>query len=189
MIGPIEEATIEQATALFDANVLGPLRLCRAVLPIMRGQRSGRIVNVSSAAATMPVPYMGLYSATKCALEALSEALDHEVRGFGIRVAVVQLSYVRTNIDAAAERGSDMLQAYSTERSRMASYFSAKIAGAPDPSDSARVIERAIWVDRFQRLSGSREAQLVNAMRRWLPAALVDRAVRHSLGLDRRQGT
>ncbi len=77
-----------EATALFDANVSGMLCTTRAVLPYMREQRRGRIVNVSSVFGVLPAPCMGMYAATKHAVEGLSESLDHEVRQFGIPVTL-----------------------------------------------------------------------------------------------------
>ncbi|WP_368659723.1 SDR family NAD(P)-dependent oxidoreductase, partial [Bacillus pseudomycoides] len=75
-----------EAQSLFDTNVWGVLRTTHAVLPHMREQRSGRVVNVSSVLGFLPAPYMGLYSASKHAIEGMSESLDHEVRKFGVRV-------------------------------------------------------------------------------------------------------
>jgi NADP-dependent 3-hydroxy acid dehydrogenase YdfG len=68
--------------------VFGILRTTQAVLPQMRSQRSGRIINVSSVLGFLPAPYMGLYFASKHAIEGMSETLDHEVRNFGVRVAM-----------------------------------------------------------------------------------------------------
>ncbi len=101
-IRPVEETTVKQAKNLFETNVLGTLRLSRAVLPGMRSRRQGRIINISSMAGFVPAPYMVVSSADKHALEALSETMDHELRTFGVRVAVVQPYYARTNLGEAA---------------------------------------------------------------------------------------
>src|SRR3954470_24156965 len=84
--GAAEESSIEQARALFDTNVFGSIRMTRAVLPQMREQGSGRIINVSSVLGLVPAPFGALYAATKHAIEGYSESLDHEVREYGIRV-------------------------------------------------------------------------------------------------------
>src|ERR1700692_1286753 len=76
LIGAVEETTISEAASLFDTNVFGILRTTQAVLPQMRTQRHGRIVNLSSVLGFLPAPYMGLYSASKHAVEGLSETLD-----------------------------------------------------------------------------------------------------------------
>src|SRR5438270_1177989 len=88
--GAAEESSVEQARALFETNLFGSIRMTRAVLPHMREQRSGRIINVSSIVGLIPVPYMALYASSKHALEGYSESVDHEVREHGVRVLLVE---------------------------------------------------------------------------------------------------
>src|SRR3954451_9495332 len=95
--GAAEESSIEQARALFDTNVFGSIRMTRAVLPQMRQQGSGRIINVSSVLGLVPAPFGALYASTKHAIEGYSESLDHEVREHGIRVLLVEPAYTRTS--------------------------------------------------------------------------------------------
>jgi NAD(P)-dependent dehydrogenase (short-subunit alcohol dehydrogenase family) len=102
LVGAVEETSISQAQALFDTNVFGVLRMIQAVLPGMRRQGSGLIVNLSSILGFIPAPFMGVYASTKHAIEGLSESLDHEVRAFGIRVVLIEPHYIRTNLDASA---------------------------------------------------------------------------------------
>jgi hypothetical protein len=84
LIGSLEETRIEEAKQLFDTNFFGVLRMTQAVLPLLREQRSGRIINIGSVVGFVPAPYQGIYSASKHALEGYSESLDHEVRPFGV---------------------------------------------------------------------------------------------------------
>ncbi len=88
--GSIEDTSDEEAKAIFETNFFGTLRVCRAVLPFMRRQGSGTIVNVSSIGGRIAVPFVGLYGATKFAVEGLTEALRMEVQRFGIRVVLVE---------------------------------------------------------------------------------------------------
>src|SRR5204863_7673293 len=88
LVGGAEESSIEQARALFDVNVFGVFRVTNAVLPAMRRQGSGRIINVSSVLGLIPAPYSALYSSTKHALEGYSDSLDHESRAFGLSVTL-----------------------------------------------------------------------------------------------------
>ena len=88
--GAIEDTTVEEARAQLETNFLGTHRTCRAVLPAMREQRSGRIVNIGSLAGLVSVPFQAFYCATKYAVEAYTEALRMEVRPFGIHVSLVE---------------------------------------------------------------------------------------------------
>jgi NAD(P)-dependent dehydrogenase (short-subunit alcohol dehydrogenase family) len=95
-VGPIEEIPLDDLHRQFDTNVFGLVRMCQLVLPGMRARRHGRIVNLGSAAGLVTPPASGAYSMTKYALEALSDALRLEVRGFGVRVVLVEPGAVRT---------------------------------------------------------------------------------------------
>src|SRR5256886_6486934 len=95
-----EESSIEQARSIFDTNFFGIVRMTRAVVPHMRFQGSGRIINIGSVLGFLPAPYMALYSATKHAIEGYSESLDDELRTRGIRVTVVDPAYTKTQFDA-----------------------------------------------------------------------------------------
>src|SRR5204862_6279599 len=100
--GAAEESSFEQARKLFDTNLFGSSRMTRAVLPHMREQGSGRVINISSVLGLIPAPFGALYAATKHAVEGYSESLDHEVREFGVRVLLVEPAYTRTAFDANA---------------------------------------------------------------------------------------
>ena len=103
--GPIEDTPVAMAQAQFNTNVFGVLRVCQRVLPLMRRDRAGLIVNVTSIAGELSLPFQGIYSATKFAVEGLSEALRAEVRPFGIHVVLVQPGDFRTGFTAAQAHG------------------------------------------------------------------------------------
>jgi short-subunit dehydrogenase len=90
IIGSVEEQTVEEVKALYDANVFGVMRVCQQVIPAMREQGSGTIVNMSSLGGLLAVPYMSAYTSAKFALEAFSEALYHELKPHGIDVVIMQ---------------------------------------------------------------------------------------------------
>jgi short-subunit dehydrogenase len=103
VIGGVEEQTVEEVRAHYDANVFGVLRVCQQVLPTMREQRQGTIVNMSSLGGLLAVPYMSAYTSAKFALEAMTEALYHEVKPHGIDVVIMQP--VAMNMDRPATGG------------------------------------------------------------------------------------
>src|SRR6185436_14824054 len=95
-----EESSIEQARSIFETNFFGTVRMTRAVVPHMRHQGGGRIINIGSVLGFLPAPYMALYAATKHAVAGYSESLDHELRTRGIRVSVIEPAYTRTHFEA-----------------------------------------------------------------------------------------
>lgn len=95
--GPIEELSPEQLRNQFDTNVFGLVRLCQLVLPTMRAQRLGRIINVGSVGGDVTFPGAGAYHASKYALEALTDAMRYEVKPFGVSVSLIKPGGVRTN--------------------------------------------------------------------------------------------
>ena len=97
LIGPVETLFDDQIKDQMEVNFLAPVRFCKAVLPLMREQKCGRIVNVSSVNAVLSLPYGALYAASKAALEAFSEALSEEVRPFHVDVSILQPGPITTD--------------------------------------------------------------------------------------------
>lgn len=108
--GALELATEEEISLQMDTNFGGCVNLCQAVLPHMRKQRSGRIINLSSIGGVMGLPYQGFYSASKFAIEGFSEALAAEVRGFGISVSMVEPGDFATGFTASRKNSPITLQ-------------------------------------------------------------------------------
>ncbi len=96
--GAVEDTSVEEARDQFDVNFFGVLRVCRAVLPAMREQGAGYIVNIGSIGGLIAIPFQGFYSASKFALEGLSESLRLEVRQFGVHVVLIEPGDHRTGL-------------------------------------------------------------------------------------------
>jgi len=184
LVGAVEETSINQAQALFDTNVLGVLRMIQAVLPSMRREGVGLIVNISSIVGFTPAPFMGVYGSTKHAIEGLSESLDHEVRAFGIRVVLIEPYYTRTNLDASAAQAERRIDAYALQRQRTAALITHNTNTAPEPKLVAEEVLRSIEGPyRMRRPVG--QAVLLTWLRRLLPARMFEPGLRKAYALDR----
>ena len=183
LIGAVEETATSEAASLFETNVFSILRTTREVLPHMRAQRSGRIVNVSSVLGFLPSPYMGLYAASKHAVEGLSESLDHEVRQFGIRVTLVEPSFTRTNLDTNSPQIGSPIAEYDRERGLASRAIIDNVKGAPEPDAVANTILAAALDTWRMRRTPAGEASLLKTLRRFMPAGPVDASLRRTFGL------
>ncbi|RCK31245.1 short-chain dehydrogenase [Thalassospira xiamenensis] len=184
LLGATEETSIAEAQSLFDTNVFGILRVVKAVLPYMREQGSGRIVNISSVLGFLPAPYMGLYSASKHAVEGLSETLDHEVRKFGIRVSLVEPSFTKTNMDINAPQTASTLSAYDKDRNTVFEAIQANVHKAPEPDEvTSTIVNLALGTWKMRRTPKG-EASLLRKLRRFMPFGPVDSGLRKTFGLS-----
>lgn len=144
--GAVEDTSIDEAKAQFETNFFGVLRVCQAVLPAMRQRRSGLIINISSIAGLISVPFQGFYSASKFALEGLSEALRLEVSSFGIRVVLVEPGDFQTEFRANRRMvvHSENSTAYRDLLAKALSVAEKDESKGHDPITIARLIERII---------------------------------------------
>jgi len=177
--GAAEESSIEQARALFDTNLFGSIRMTRAVLPQMRKQGGGRVINVSSVLGLVPAPFAALYAATKHAIEGYSESLDHEVREYGVRVLLVEPAYTRTSFDTNAVPADEPLPLYAKRREILDVLLADAIQGGDEPSVVAEAIVVAATDTRPKlRYPAGPQARRVSKLRRYAPSTLFDRQIR-----------
>lgn len=182
--GAAEESSIEQVRSLFETNFYGVARVTNAVLPIMRGQRRGRILNVGSGLGFIPAPYSAYYSATKHALEGYSESLDHEVREFGVRVAVIEPAATRTSFETATVLADKRIAAYDASRAKyLAAYELAMAAAATAESVADTIVLAADAKKPLLRYPSGKAAQQGAFARRFLPRAVFDKVLHAQFGL------
>ena len=153
MLGALEEVTDEQTQRVFDVNVFGALRMIRAVVPHMRSQHAGRIINISSIAGKLSTPVNGTYSATKFALEALSDALKLELAPFGIQVILIEPGAIKTHFDNTAQAHAreirlNMGSPYRPLYKRSDQFATSMRQNEPGPELVSQVIEQAIQANR-----------------------------------------
>src|SRR5246127_2417453 len=138
-----EESSIDQARSIFETNFFGLIRMTRAVVPHMRRQGNGRIINIGSVFGFLPMLYGALYAATKHAVEGYSESLDHELRTRGIRVSVVEPAYTKTPFDAHVMAPDAKLDEYREARAGVNKRVNEVMATAEQPSVVADTVLRA----------------------------------------------
>jgi NAD(P)-dependent dehydrogenase (short-subunit alcohol dehydrogenase family) len=186
LIGGAEESSAEQARAMFDVNVFGVIRMTNAVLPIMRKQRSGRILNLSSVLGFIPSPFSALYSSTKHALEGYTESLDHELRAHGVRAILIEPAYTKTAFDQNAVSPDQPLPAYEMARLNATTVIQEAMKTADDPRLVADVIVKAATAAKpKKRYTVGKLASQLSLLRRFVPAFAFDKSLRKQLGLDR----
>ncbi len=172
VFGSVEETSLARARAQFDTNVLGVVRLLRAVLPGMRQRGEGRVVVVGSLAGRAPIPFQAHYSASKAAVDALTLALRNELHGTGVLVSLVEPGDIRTEFNERMDWGETGTSAYGERLARCEKVIRASLPKAPGPDLVAGVILRALSSRRPRvRYCVGPDRHLVPWGRRLLPDA------------------
>lgn len=179
LLGGAEESSIAQAQRLFDVNVFGVARVINAVLPIMRAQKGGRIINMSSILGLIPSPFNAFYASTKHAIEGYTESLDHEVRQFGIRVVLVQPGVTRTSFEENLTRADQPMPIYAEARARSEGLMRKWIETGDDPQVVADTVVKAATAGMPNlRYPAGKQSSQVGALRRFLPRGVFDKIMR-----------
>ena len=181
--GAVESVPMDDVRRQFETNVFGLVRMCQLVLPGMRAQGWGRIVNMSSMGGNFVFPGGGMYHATKYAVEAISDALRFEVKGFGVGVTVVQPGLIRSEFSATAAEGIDAGDGPYAEfnatvgRATQDAYTKGPLARfGGSPEDVAAAVEAAIDARKAPiRVRVTASARILIAQRRLLSDGLWDR--------------
>jgi NAD(P)-dependent dehydrogenase (short-subunit alcohol dehydrogenase family) len=179
VFGAAEETSIAQAQQLFDTNFFGLVRLTREVLPYLRAQRSGRIINIGSVLGFLPSPYGSLYAASKHAVEGYSESVDHETRDFGVRVSVVEPGYTNTSFEANATDADSPLDSYEAVREHVKQVIAKAVRAGDDPAVVAQTVLKAA-TSRTPKLRypAGPLARRLSLLKKFAPAALLDNGIR-----------
>ena len=191
--GALEDTSPEEARQQFEVNLFGVLRVCRAMLPIMRRQRSGCIVNIGSIGGLIAIPYQGVYSASKFALEGLTESLRMEVRQFGIRVVLIEPGDHRTGFtgNRRLTNASSGDSAYRIACARAVQRMAEDEQAGPLPDHVARLVYRVIRArnPRLRYTTGPIAQRAAVWLKRLVPNSLMERIVSAYYAKDgQRQG-
>ncbi len=178
LAGSVEDTSMNDAKNLFDVNFFGALRVCQAVLPTLRAQESGLIVNISSLAGLVTIPFQGFYSASKFALESMSDALRMELRQFGIHVTLIEPGDFRT--DFTNNRVfTDSSDAYRHKCDQAVSIMEHDEQNGADPQQLATLLAGIIDnpSPKPRYTVGSRSQRMTVALRGFIPSGLMDKAI------------
>ena len=182
--GPLEDYPLDRIRQMFEINTLGPLRMIQAVLPAWRKRGSGVIVNVSSVNGRAVSPLAGAYSASKFALEALTESLHLEVRHFGIRSVLIEPGNIAPGMKVSEPHKGPADYAGLWEQWTGANTRMAGPSGRPGPEIVARAIAGAIEDPATPfRVPVGQDAEMILAMRRSLDDQAFEDAMRKAVGL------
>jgi NAD(P)-dependent dehydrogenase (short-subunit alcohol dehydrogenase family) len=187
IMGAIEDTSIEEAKAQMETNFFGVLRVCRAVLPKLREQRHGYIINMSSLSAVIGLPFSGLYSASKFALEGMTESLRLEVRRFGIHVVLIEPGDFRTRFPDN-RRSTAESQSRTTYQEALAKYTQSQDreeAKSPAPEKIARLVYHILQQRRpkLRYPIGMFGQRMIVPLKRFLPQRVLEWLLCRVLGI------
>lgn len=184
LLGGAEEISLEEARWVFETNFFGVMRMVQAALPHMRARRSGIVINISSLAGRGGAPFQGLYAASKHALEGYTESLMYEVAPLGIRVALVEPGFFRSEIGSRKRLPARPIADYDAARRRVLAHWEALLADGPDPAPVGELV-LAIADGRAKGLRHLIGAEtFLSRFKDVVPERLVVQRVRWMFGLD-----
>jgi NAD(P)-dependent dehydrogenase (short-subunit alcohol dehydrogenase family) len=186
LAGALEEISLEEAKAQFETNFFGVVRMVRAVVPSMRQQRQGQIINVGSLSGVSSIPFMGIYSASKFALEGYTEALRMELKPFNIHVSLTQAGFLKTPMMDKRQVSAARLKEYDAWRERAFTAIRDQEEKAPGPQLVAETVLKIISskTPRLHYLIGP-QAKFVSSIKWFLPAGAYERAKMGNFGLGK----
>jgi short-subunit dehydrogenase len=184
LAGALEETSLEETKDQFETNFFGVVRMVRAVLPPMRQQRQGHIINVGSLSGVTSIPFMGIYSASKFALEGYTEALRMELEPFNIHVSLTQAGFLKTPMMDKRQVSAVRLKEYDPWRQRAFSAIRNQEERGPGPQLAAETVLKIISskAPRLHYLIGP-QARLVSSAKWFLPEGAYERAKMGNFGL------
>ncbi|MFP5471069.1 MAG: SDR family oxidoreductase [Bacteroidia bacterium] len=178
MAGAIEDSLVKEVMMVFDTNVAGPIRTCQAVIPHMRKQKQGLIINISSVGGLIGLPFRGVYSASKAAVESGTEALSMEVMQFGIKVVLVEPGDFKTSINEnryVSETAKESV--YKEDFNRIYKIIEEEVYQGEDPKKIGELIHKIINTKhpRLRYNVGNFDSKLALILKKTLPGRWFER--------------
>ena len=173
LTGSLEDLSMSEIKAQYETNVFGLIRVTQAVLPIMREQKSGIIVNISSIGGKMAIPLQSPYHGTKFAVEGLSESIAYELEPFGIKIVIIEPGAIKTNFDTGmvvAQKNQNPSSPYYKSMQKLQSSINSVFKNGTPPAKVAEVILNAITTPNPNlRYTVGEDAALLAQKRKELP--------------------
>ena len=166
LMGSVEDSSLDEIKAQFETNFFGAIRVIKEVIPIMRKQRTGTIVNVSSVAGRIGFPMGSAYVSSKFALEGLSESMSYELKQFGIKIVLIEPGVINTNFAfVTPKKALEANSSYSQLMNKMEENLFSTISNGTPPKDVATVILHSITKEspEHRYLVGNDAVELINA--------------------------
>ena len=187
LAGALEELSMDEAKAQFETNFFGVVRMVKAVLPLMRRQKEGLIINVSSLSGLLSVPFMGMYSASKFAVEGYTEALRHELKPFNIHVSQIEPGFLKTPMMTHRQVAAQTISEYDPWRQRAYAAIRGQEERGPGPELVANAVLEIAGssAPRLRYLLGG-QAKLVSRLQQFLPGGAFEAAIRRTFQLDQK---
>jgi len=187
--GSIEDSGISDIIDIFNTNVAGIFRTCKSVIPIMRNQNDGYIINISSVGGLMGLPYRGIYCGSKASVESITEALSMEVMQFGIKVVLVEPGDFKTNINANRKTPcTKESSVYKEEFDRIHSLINSEVQKGEDPSKIGNLIYKIINTKkpRVRYNTGNLSSKMALVVKRIVPTRIFERIIMNHYKMKRK---
>lgn len=182
--GFVEETELHEARSVIETNFFGAVRMTKRVLPVMRSQGGGRIINIGSSAGLLAVPNLGFYSASKYALEGYTETLRFEVESFNIKVSIIEPAIFKTNIGRSKAMAKKRLREYNNLRRSVKRALKNGYDTGGDPFSMALLIEKIIKKKNPRlRYSIGPNSMLVDFLTKFLPESVTSWALKRHYNL------
>jgi short-subunit dehydrogenase len=182
--GALEEVPLAETKLQFETNFFGPMRMVSAILPIMRKQKGGQIINVASIAAILPVPFQGTYAATKSALIAYSEALRHEVKSLNINVSVIEPGYFNTEALNKGDIKSGEIKDYTKKQDMIVARLKKELKHGGDPIMVADIALKIVQTPSPKFIYPVGKEKIYLLLKRIVPQSLFESQYRQHWKLD-----
>jgi NAD(P)-dependent dehydrogenase (short-subunit alcohol dehydrogenase family) len=184
--GALEEHSIDEAKAQFETNFFGVVRMTKAVLPLMRRQKQGQIVNISSLSGFAPIPFMGMYSASKCAVEGYTEALRMELKPLNIHVSQIEPGFLKSPMMDKRQVVAERIGDYELWRQRAFKAVRDAEEKGLRPERVAEAVSKVLAspAPRLRYMVGG-QANVISRLKRFFPERAFEMGARSTFKLDR----